>query len=111
MNADTIIPEHEVCVLLGNLLENALEACTADSSKKPVVQVHIRQTGHSMLTLTVDNTCSVPPSLDCDALPSSKHPGSGIGTGSARAIAERYHGDARFEWKNGVFYASVMLNP
>lgn len=111
MNADTIIPEHEFCVLLGNLLENALEACTADSSKKPVVQVHIRQTGHSMLTLTVDNTCSVPPSLDCDALPSSKHPGSGIGTGSARAIAERYHGDARFEWKNGVFYASVMLNP
>ena len=24
--------------------------------------------------------------------------------------AERYNGDARFEWREGVFYASVMLS-
>ena len=42
---------------------------------------------------------------------STKHSGYGIGTESIRMIAERYHGDARFAWKDGIFYASIMLNP
>lgn len=111
MDATSIIPEHELCVLLGNLLENALEACAADVSEKSVIRVHAQQTGHTMLAITVDNTCSSPPDTDQGALLSSKHPGSGIGTESVRAIAERYHGDARFEWKDGMFYASVVINP
>ncbi len=34
-----------------------------------------------------------------------------MGTVAVRLIAERYHGEPRFEWKDGVFCASVMLNP
>lgn len=107
---DIRIPEYELCILLGNLLENALDACMDDASGNPGIRIHARQTGHHILVLTVDNTCSVPPVFDCGTLLSSKHSGSGIGTESVRAIAERYHGDARFEWKDGIFYASVMLN-
>ena len=36
--------------------------------------------------------------------------GFGIGTESVRVIAERYSGDPRFEWKDGMFYVSVMLS-
>ena len=46
-----------------------------------------------------------------EKLVSTKAAGSGIGTESIRMIAEQYRGDARFEWRDGVFYASVMLNP
>lgn len=46
-----------------------------------------------------------------EKLVSTKPAGSGIGTESIRMIAEQYHGDARFEWRNRVFYASVLLNP
>lgn len=150
MDQKTMIPEPEFCVLLGNLLENALDACTdyaaqnvcavgeenrtspakaeisaekihigkASAGKNPAepgipcfIRVNARQTGESMLSLAVDNTCLCPPQMEGEQFRSSKHEGFGVGTMSVRLIARRYHGDARFEWKDGVFYASVMLNP
>lgn len=111
MSENTIIPEHELCVLIGNLLENAMDACSASFPQKSILRIHIHQTGNSMLTLTVDNSCTAPPVTDSGTLLSSKHPGSGIGTESVRVIAKRYHGDARFEWRDGIFYVSVLLNP
>lgn len=107
----TIIPEPEFCVLLGNLLENALDACGGIESNPLFIRVNARQKGESMLSLTVDNTSPLPPDMDGEQIHSSKHEGFGMGTLSVRMIAERYNGDARFEWKDGIFYASVMLNP
>lgn len=107
---DTVIPEPELCVLLGNLLKNAVEACAAQE-KKGVIQVHILQTAPTLLTITVDNTCPKPPVWEGGRLRSGKREGFGIGTESVRHTAERYNGDARFEWRDGMFYASVLLNP
>ncbi|QBE97331.1 hypothetical protein PMF13cell1_02887 [Blautia producta] len=110
MEEHTVIPEPEFCVLLGNLLENALDAC-AVSNGPHFVRVNIRQTGSSMLSLTVDNTSAQPPVWEKGKLRSSRRDDFGMGTESARIIAERYNGDVRFEWKDNIFYASVMLNP
>lgn len=110
MDRETLIPEPEFCVLLGNLLENALDAC-AVAENSCFIRVNARQTGNTMLLITVDNTSPCPPEMDGEQFRSSKHEGFGMGTMSVRLITERYHGDARFEWKDGVFYASVMLNP
>ncbi len=107
----TVIPEPEFCVLLGNLLENALDACGGIESNPLFIRINARQNGESMLSLTVDNTSPLPPDIDGEQIRSSKHEGFGMGTLSVRMIAKRYNGDARFEWKDGVFYASVMLNP
>lgn len=107
---ETVIPEPEFCALLGNLLENALDACAGASGQR-YIQVMARQTGDSVLSLTVDNTSPVPPVVENGRLQSSKRGGSGTGTESVRIIAERYHGDARFQWQDGMFYASVLLNP
>ena len=110
MEQKPVIPEPALCVLLGNLLENALDACTADGGDC-FVRVSAHQTGDSMLSIAVDNTCAQAPLWKDGKLLSSKHEGTGTGTDSVRVIAEQYNGDARFEWKDGVFYASVMLNP
>ncbi len=106
----TIIPEPEFCVLLGNLLENALEACIGLEGR-PLIRACARQTGESMLILTVDNTSPGLPVWEDGQLRSSKREGFGTGTESVRMIAKRYDGDARFEWKDGTFCASVLLNP
>ena len=112
MSDPPVIPETEFCVLIGNLLENAVDACRdTDPGIQPFVRLHIVQTSASMLSITADNTSSGSPNWSGDRLLSTKHSGYGIGTESIRMIAERYHGDARFTWKDGVFYASVMLNP
>ena len=115
MSDTPVIPETEFCVLLGNLLENALDACQTGRSESETSQPFIRvcaiQTGTSTLSITVDNTSVFKPTWINEKLVSTKAAGSGIGTESIRMIAEQYRGDARFEWKDGVFYASVMLNP
>ena len=112
MSDPPVIPETEFCVLIGNLLENAVDACKdTDPGIQPFIRLHIAQTSSSMLSITADNTSSGSPNWSGDKLLSTKHSGYGIGTESIRMIAERYHGDARFTWKDGVFYASVMLNP
>ena len=111
-----LIPDTELCVLLGNLLENAVEACThekasADAVSDPLIRVIIIQNGTSNLTIAVDNSCSRKPMWHDNELISTKHSGNGIGTESIRYIAGLYDGEARFEWHDGIFYASVMLNP
>lgn len=115
MSDTPVIPETEFCVLLGNLLENALDACQTGRSESKTSQPFIRvcaiQIGTSTLSITVDNTSVFKPTWINEKLVSTKAAGSGIGTESIRMIAEQYRGDARFEWKDGVFYASVMLNP
>ena len=115
MSDTPVIPETEFCVLLGNLLENALDACQTGRPESETAQPFIRvcavQTGTSTLSITVDNTSVFKPTWINEKLVSTKAAGSGIGTESIRMIAEQYRGDARFEWKDGVFYASVMLNP
>lgn len=115
MSDTPVIPETEFCVLLGNLLENALDACQTgrpeSKTSQPFIRVCAIQTGTSTLSITVDNTSVFKPTWINEKLVSTKAAGSGIGTESIRMIAEQYRGDARFEWRDGVFYASVMLNP
>ena len=109
---NAILSETEFCVLVGNLLENAVDACAdTDAEIQSFIRLHVVQTGSSMLSITADNTSSGSPNWSGDKLLSTKHSGYGIGTESIRLIAERYSGDARFRWKDGIFYASVMLNP
>lgn len=159
-----LIPDPIFCVLLGNLLENAVDACKTELSRgassgaasaeanagglvtesdtvpaaadsnaasaaataidpragvtaaedfrsDQAIRVIVKQNGDACLSIVVDNTCSRKPIWDEGELVSTKHEGHGVGTVSIRYIAQRYDGDARFEWRDGIFYASVMLNP
>ncbi len=152
-----LIPDPVFCVLLGNLLENAVDACknelsrgslssaasaganagglvteaetaevgaagtaidpragvtaSADLRSDQAIRVIVKQNSDAFLSIAVDNTCSRKPIWDDGELVSTKHEGHGVGTVSIRYIAQRYDGDARFEWRDGIFYASVMLNP
>lgn len=47
-------------VLLGNLLENAVEACRRDSSRSKWIKLRIKQEGSSALLILIDNTCVLP---------------------------------------------------
>ena len=109
MADQAIIPEPTLCVLLGNLLENALNACQELDGAR-FIRVNARQTGASMLSIAIDNTAKKPIEQN-GRLMSTKHEGMGTGTESVKLIAQRYGGDAKFHWSDGVFYASVILNP
>ncbi len=105
------ILEPDLCVLLGNLLENALDECMRHPQESCCIKLAGRLRGTRTLIITVDNSPALKPSVSDHILLSSKpsRSGAGIGTSSIRNIAERYHGEAKFEWRQRVFYASVIL--
>lgn len=81
MSDTPVIPETEFCVLLGNLLENALDACQTgrpeSETSQPFIRVCAVQTGTSTLSITVDNTSVFKPTWINEKLVSTKAAGSG----------------------------------
>ncbi len=106
---DTLpVSEPELCALLGNLLENALDACRDVKKAAPFIRLGGYADGNHVV-LTVDNSCENVPVQEDGRFLSSKHSGCGVGIPSVRSTAERTGGTADFSCKDGVFYASVLL--
>ena len=103
------VSEADLCVIFGNLLENAVEAC----ERRPAGETFIRvSAGPSVGTfaVTVENSLDRAPQRNASGLFSSKGPRMGVGTASVRATAKKYGGTASFEAEGGVFRASVILH-
>lgn len=102
------VGEPELCALLGNLLENAVDACRQVRKTAPFIRVRgAREDGH--IVFAVDNSCEQEPAWKDGRLLSSKREGFGTGTRTIQRAAERCGGMAKFTYENGVFYASVFL--
>lgn len=100
--------EPEVCALLGNLLENAVDACREVHRSAPFIRVRGGwEDGH--IVFTVDNSCEQEPAWKDGRLLSSKREGFGTGTRTIQRAAERSGGMAQFAYRDGVFFASVFL--
>ncbi|NLZ69871.1 MAG: GHKL domain-containing protein [Clostridiaceae bacterium] len=100
--------ECDLCVIVGNLMENAAEACARMTEDHRFVRVSSHLL-HGILTIVVDNSFNEPPRKRNDAFLSSKREGEGIGLKSVLAVAKRHGGNAQFEWKDGVFQASAYV--
>lgn len=105
------VDEPDLCILLGNLLENAVESCRRFTAGTPAIRIHAQIAGSHAISITVDNSCPFAPTEENKKFLSTKHSGPGTGTLSIRNIAAQYHGIADFQYEDGVFYASVFLNP
>ena len=110
---DVFMEKPDLAVLFGNLLENAVEACShteADRFISVSGGVSRAEGTHESLTLVVENSCSAAPLIrENGVFQSTKHSGDGVGISSVRSIAERYGGASSFAEKDGVFTASVIL--
>ena len=103
------ITETDITVLLGNILENAVEACQRKTGMQDFIKLRIKRHSNAELLILADNTCHIPVIFKDGVPVSAKHEGMGIGTASMQDIAERYHGTVRLEWKEGIFYTSILL--
>lgn len=73
--------EAEFCTVLGNLLENALDAAGNIPAATPFIRLRAKEE-NSHLALTVDNSCSSAPVEENGRFLSTKHDGFGTGTAS-----------------------------
>lgn len=101
------VPESDLCVIVGNLLENALAACSGLNGNPTFIHMRSRLQ-YGILTITMDNSCpDIRP--EADGSFRSQKAGGGTGLISIRAVAEKYEGNARFTAENGIFSSSVYL--
>lgn len=102
------IAESDLCVVFGNLLENALEACKRQKNGERFITVSAALAGDYMV-ITVDNSFEEPILKENKSFLSSKREGRGIGISSIQAVTEKYDGQAKFEFSEHVFRSSVLL--
>lgn len=105
----TGVSNSDLCVLLSNGLENALNACrslnAAETARRIQVECYEK---NGKLLLQIANPCQEGISFE-DGLPLACRPGHGTGTRSIRAIVERYGGLCSFSTRDGQFFLRVSL--
>lgn len=105
-----LLPESDFCGALGNLLENALEACKKIEAKKRYIKVTARQEGTHILILIVENSYNGSYCEHDGIFSSSKREGSGIGLASVRALAKKYNGCVKIVPSQNLFCVNLFLN-
>ncbi|MBS7008914.1 sensor histidine kinase [Anaerostipes sp.] len=105
----------DLTVLLGNLMENAIESCEHLDSGESYISITMKKVNVSLL-IQVENSCDqkaeeISDFMDESYFSSTKHTRlKGIGLKSMRLIAEKYGGSAEFKRKGGVFTSRFVLN-
>ena len=101
------ISDTELCSLLSNGLENALQAVEALEEQGKWIEFYCAAK-HNKLLIEVRNPYTGKVSMQ-DDLPVSSREGHGYGCRSIRIITEQYHGLCAFELEDGVFTLRVVL--
>ena len=103
---ETIMEMVDLCILLGDLLDNAMEA--AAGSEEKLVKIRVREE-FNCLYLKIANTFSEENS-DVKAFVSKKEAGRhGFGMQNIREIVRRYGGELIIDDEGAWFYANVII--
>lgn len=107
----TNIQSVDLVAILGNLLDNALEAIRNVEDGFRFINLTIRRI-NDMLVIKVENGCSAAPTKKNGSLQTSKADKTlhGWGLQSVRTAAERYDGTIETEYSNHTFRAVVTLS-
>ena len=100
----------DLSVLFSNLTENALEACSRQTSSDRTISIRAAMRGENILMLTVINSYEIEPRKNAQGtFLSSKRQGDGIGLESVRSIVRRYNGRCSINAKDKKFTVQIML--
>ena len=102
----------DLCAILGNLLDNALEAAGQVPEKEErFVRLTIRRI-NQMLIIKVENSFSSPPISQDGVLTTSKEKNGlhGWGLKSAQTAAEKYDGTLQTSYNDNIFKAVATLS-
>ncbi len=124
MNADKLllpqgiiqIHSYDIGVILGNVVDNAIEACRKLKAKEPGADAFIRisslQKGN-LLILKVENSFDGKvvrkPQNEFPVTDKSDRKSHGIGLTNIKSTAEKYQGAVDFKVNGKVFVLSVMM--
>lgn len=103
------IDEIDMCLVLSNLLENALEASLRTAPGRRQIEITACVHADRILLIEVENAFDGEVNEKNGVFRSSKRRENGIGIQSVTRIAEKTGGTSTFTHQNGTFTAKVML--
>lgn len=108
---DLPFAEMDVCIVLANALENALNACQEiPTATDRYIHLTAELTDQRKLIIAVANPCSQQLIFDADGFPIvPEKEGHGIGLRSISTIVQKYHGLFHCECQEGEFHLHAVL--
>lgn len=100
------LSSYEMCIIIGNLLENAVEACKRIASERSI-ELSIKHIT-SQLIIMVKNSYDGKV-IENNGIPVSRKSDSGFGILSVKELAKKYDGDLLMEWNNEFFTSYVTM--
>lgn len=99
----------DLSVILGNCIENAINACDKLSNEgNKYIELKSDIVGQQFI-MTIKNSFNGILKKDGEAFISSNHDGNGIGTASVMAVVKKYKGDAEFKYNHHEFKVDIIL--
>ncbi len=102
------VEDVDLCVLLGNLLDNALEACEKISEDQRFLRIYM-VVNRSQLYISVQNSAREELDFNERNYISTKRGNHGLGMKRVRALADKYDGYLTLANEPGIFAAEVTL--
>lgn len=105
------ISDADLCVLLGNTIENAIEAVASVEAQKQFISINAKEE-NDRIYMTFDNSFDGDiRKIGSDFLSKKRSFSStGIGITSIKNIVDKYNGVMKTETDNNIFRLSVMIN-
>lgn len=102
----------DLCIILGNFLENAVEACQRMTSPDKYIRLKVYMPSRLTLVIITENSYegAIRRTKDGSFLSSKEKNRKGIGISSVTHVIEKYNGISRFEYQEPVFKAYLLLN-
>ena len=105
------VNEMDLCLILSNLLENALEASLKTAKFRQRIDIKIYRHASNLILIQIENAFDGKIQQNHGIFLSSKRNQNGIGIQSVRHIVEKTGGGCDFTYDNGIFTAKIMLRP
>lgn len=102
------LQEVDLCVILGNLLDNAMEACGQIQENHRFVRVYIAVI-KKQFYISVQNSAKEEPDFNERNYISNKRGNHGFGIKRVKALTDKYEGFLNFQNEPGIFAAEVTL--
>lgn len=106
--AETRVDTLELSMVVSNLMENALQACSRlAQGREPYLRFVCRNAGR--LLIEMENACSADTELDDAGQPVVREQGHGIGSKSVAAFAKKYDAELMYRVENGSFRVRLLV--
>lgn len=103
------ISDIDLCVIFGNILENAIAACERVPVKERYIRLSADREEDCCLYITMVNSSDGKNEKKNGVFLSRKKEKSGIGLSSVQMVAGKYGGMAEFQEEGREFYSNIML--